>query len=440
MMGGKSQEELIGLTASSFVHPDEQQKLDDRVSMLYQGIPAQSDIFTINRLDGKSIPIEIKTSPIDLYNEEGEQAFLTVFRDVTDRIQRQKELEAIATISESLRQATSLPEMVPMTLDQIMDLLDLAGVGIILFDHDSGAITFGAGRGVWKDVDISPIAPADGVMSHVYRTGQTYIRSAVKPGDGFPEPNRKHLADMVKDSAILPLITQEGINGVIAVGKDTNINEDDIRILKAIGDITGSALQRAVLEEDLEANFVETVLALANTLEVRHTQTSDHSQKLAVWAQETLRLLGGAEDDLRIVRLAALLHDIGKIGMPDDILQKAEELTEQEWEVVKTHPEIGAEIVAPIQKLADVAPIIRAHQEKFDGSGYPFGLKGEDIPLPARVVAVVDAFCAITEDRVYRPARSIEEALEELNACSGTDFDPEVVTAFIKIYKETGEI
>jgi PAS domain S-box-containing protein/putative nucleotidyltransferase with HDIG domain len=439
MLGATSQDEIIGMTSYDFVTPDERELLDERNALLYQGKSVESAVFYIKRLDGKLISIEIKTSPIDIQNEKGEQAFLTVFRDVTERIQRQKELEAIATISESLRQATSLPEMVPMTLDQIMDLLDLAGVGIILFDHDSGASTFAAGRGVWKDAEISTIAPVDGVMSYVYRTGKTYVRSAVKPEDGFPEPNRKHIADLVKDAAILPLITQEGITGVIAVGKDTNITEDDVRILKAIGDITGSALQRAVLEEDLEANFVETVLALANTLEVRHTQTSDHSQKLALWAQETLRLLGGSEDDLRIVRLAALLHDIGKIGMPDDILQKAGELDEEEWEVVKTHPEIGAEIVAPIQKLADVAPIIRAHQEKFDGSGYPFGLKGKDIPLPARVVTVVDAFCAMTEDRVYRPARSIKEALEELKACSGTDFDPEVVTAFIKIYNETGE-
>ncbi|MGD8456271.1 MAG: HD domain-containing protein [Anaerolineales bacterium] len=440
ILGASSQEEIIGLTANDFVSPDEQHKLDKRSSLLYQGIPVESDIFIIKRMDGKSIFIDIKSSPVGLSNEEGEPAFLTVFRDVTRRIQHQKELEAIAAISEALRKATILPEMVPITLDQIMSMLDLTSVGIQLFDPETGENTFAAGRGVWKDVDISSYQATEGVVSHVYRTGKTYVRSAVKPEDSFPEPRRSDLAEMVKDTAILPLVTQEGNIGIIAVGKDVEITENDIRILKAIGDITGSALQRAILEEKLETTFVETVLALANALEVRHTQTSDHSQRLAVFAQEILKSLGGSKEELRNVRLAALLHDIGKIGMPDDILQKAGELTNEEWEVMKMHPDIGAEIVAPIQKLADVAPIIRAHQEKFDGTGYPLGLKGEDIPLAARIVTVVDAFCAMTEDRIYRPARSIEEAVEELKTCSGRDFDPQVVETFVQVFTEMKEM
>jgi PAS domain S-box-containing protein/putative nucleotidyltransferase with HDIG domain len=440
ILGASSQEEIIGLTAEFFVRPEEQQKLDNRNVLLNEGKPVESEIFTIKRLDGKTVPIEIKTSPVNLPNDEGKQAFLTVFRDVTDSIQHQKELEAIAAISQSLRKATVLPEMVPETLDEIMTMLDLTGVGISLFDPETGENTFTAGRGVWEGVGVASQPLGEGVMKHAYQTGQTYVRSAAKPGDGFPEPKRKYLVDRVKDFAILPLVTQEGSIGILAVGKDAEISENDVRILKAIGDISGSAFQRAILEEELESNFVETVLALANALEVRHTQTSDHSQKLAVWAQETLKLLGGSTEDLQNVRLAALLHDIGKIGMPDDILQKAGELTENEWGVVKKHPEIGAEIVAPIQKLAEVAPIIRAHQEKYDGTGYPLGLKGKEIPLPARVVTVVDAFCAMTEDRVYRPARSIEEAMEELKACSGTDFDPQVVKAFIQVFTELGEM
>jgi response regulator RpfG family c-di-GMP phosphodiesterase len=107
---------------------------------------------------------------------------------------------------------------------------------------------------------------------------------------------------------------------------------------------------------------------------------------------------------------------------------------------MKTHPVIGAEIVAPIQKLSDVAPIIRAHQEKYDGTGYPSGLKEEEIPLAARVLTTIDAYGAMIEDRIYRPARSKEEAREELEACAGADFDPHVVEAFIRVLKEIGEV
>jgi PAS domain S-box-containing protein/putative nucleotidyltransferase with HDIG domain len=440
ILGASNQEQLIGLTSKGFVHPDEHHLVDERDALLYQGESTESATFTVNRLDGKKISIDVKTSPINLYNEKGEQAFLSVFRDVTERIQRQKELEAIATISEALRMAASLPEMVPVTLDQIMTMLDLTGVGIIFFDPDNEVSTFDAGRGVWEDIGPIPVKSNKGIVGQVYQTSQTYVRNAGDQDDTLFEDVHKDLAMMVSSLAVIPLIAQDETIGVIVIGKDTDIIEDDIRMLKAIGDITGSALQRAILEEDLEANFVETVLALANALELRHTQTADHSQKMAVWAQDTLRILGGSDTDLRNVRLAALLHDIGKIGMPDDILQKEDKLSSEEWEVVRKHPEIGAEVVAPIQKLAEVAPIIRAHQEKFDGSGYPFGLKGEEIPLTARVIGVVDAYCAMTEDRVYRPARGKEEAIEELKNCEGTDFDPQVIEAFLRMMKEAGEI
>jgi HD-GYP domain-containing protein (c-di-GMP phosphodiesterase class II) len=115
-------------------------------------------------------------------------------------------------------------------------------------------------------------------------------------------------------------------------------------------------------------------------------------------------------------------------------------LSDEEWEIVRKHPEIGAEIVAPIQKLADIAPVIRAHQEKFDGTGYPFGLKGDEIPLTARVLTVVDAYGAMVEERVYRPSRPSKEAVAELKACAGADFDPQIVDAFISVLKELGKV
>lgn len=439
LFGASSADEILGKQAAAFVSPNEQQKYEDRATLLTHGMATPPTTFNLNRLDGKTIIVESKSSPIDLTNEQGNQAFLTVIRDVTERIQRQKELEAIATISEALRIATSLPEMVPVTLDQILTMLDLTGVGIVLFEPGKNIHTFAAGRGVWEDVEMVQVKSNEGTIGNVFQTGQTYVRNTNQK-DIPVEADYQRLAEMVESVAVIPLIAQDETIGIITIGKDTDITEDDIRILKAIGDITGSALQRAILEEDLEANFVETVLALANTLEVRHTQTADHSQRMAVWAQETLRVLGGSDPDLRNVRLAALLHDIGKIGIPDDILQKDTKLNNDEWDVVKKHPEIGAEIVAPIQKLSEVAPIIRAHQEKYNGTGYPLGLKGEEIPLTARVIGVVDAYCAMIEDRVYRPARGKEEAIEELKNCSGTDFDPKVIEAFLHMLKEAGEI
>jgi len=154
---------------------------------------------------------------------------------------------------------------------------------------------------------------------------------------------------------------------------------------------------------------------------------------LATWAQAVARALACSEEEVQRVYWGALLHDIGKIGVPDEILRKAGPLTDEEWELMKRHPELGAEIVAPVENLVDVAPIIRSHQEKYDGSGYPDGLRGEEIPLGARILAVVDAYGAMTDERVYRKARSPEDAVAELRRCAGTHFDPEIVEVFLDV-------
>jgi putative nucleotidyltransferase with HDIG domain len=193
------------------------------------------------------------------------------------------------------------------------------------------------------------------------------------------------------------------------------------------------ALENARLYEELEDAYVQTVLALANAVDARDAYTADHSQRLAAWAEATARELGCSEEEVRAIRWAALLHDIGKIGVPDHILQKPGPLDEAEWEVIKRHPEIGAEIVAPVKKLAHVAPIIRAHQERWDGAGYPDGLRGEEIPLGARILAVVDAYGAIIDERPYKKARSHQEAVAELRRCAGTQFDPQVVGAILRV-------
>ncbi|MCX6034202.1 MAG: HD domain-containing protein, partial [Chloroflexi bacterium] len=182
-----------------------------------------------------------------------------------------------------------------------------------------------------------------------------------------------------------------------------------------------------------------TVLALARAMDVRDTYTQDHSQRMAAISDVLCRKLDVDEEQIQAIHSAAVLHDIGKIGVTDEILRKPGPLTSQEWDSMKRHPKIGADIVAPVNKLIHVAPIIIAHHEKFDGSGYPYGLKGDQIPIGARILAVVDAYVAITDERVYRKARSHKEAMAELVKHSGSQFDPTVVDAFLKLVGEKTE-
>jgi putative nucleotidyltransferase with HDIG domain len=255
------------------------------------------------------------------------------------------------------------------------------------------------------------------------------------------EERRALFLDQVRSLCLAPLRVGGEDAGVLVLGEARSparepFAADKLRFTVSLADQAASALYRTRLHAELEAAYLETVLALAKAMDARDTYTGDHSQRLVAWGEATARELGCSEAEVEAIRWGALLHDIGKIGVPDAILLKPEPLDEVEWAVMHRHPEIGAEIVAPMTKLADVVPIIRAHHEKWDGTGYPDRLRGEAIPLGARVLAVVDAYGAITDDRLYRQGRSHAEAVAELRHCMGTHFDPQVVEAFLRVIGE----
>ncbi|MBI5302620.1 MAG: PAS domain S-box protein [Chloroflexi bacterium] len=191
--------------------------------------------------------------------------------------------------------------------------------------------------------------------------------------------------------------------------------------------------ERRASESALENAYLDTVLALSRMMDARDAYTGTHSQNLAAWARAVAERLGCSQGEIRTIHWAALLHDIGKTGVPDEILRKPESLTAEEWRIMKRHPEIGAAIVAPIKQLNGVAEIIRTHHEKFDGSGYPDGLIGETIPLGGRILSVVDCYSAMTDERIYRSARTHAEAVAELRVCSGVAFDPQIVQIFLQM-------
>jgi HD-GYP domain-containing protein (c-di-GMP phosphodiesterase class II) len=192
--------------------------------------------------------------------------------------------------------------------------------------------------------------------------------------------------------------------------------------------------------EEIENSYRMTLKALVQALETRDSETHGHSERVVTFSLRLGHELGLDKDALRNLELGALLHDIGKIGVPDAILRKPAALTPEEWGKMKLHPQHGQKILRNIPFLEGATQLVAQHHEKWDGSGYPYGLRGEDIDIGARIFAVVDAFDAMVSDRVYRRGRSYEDALQELERFAGTQFDPMIVAAFKVVPKEDWEI
>ncbi len=194
--------------------------------------------------------------------------------------------------------------------------------------------------------------------------------------------------------------------------------------------------QASALEDALalrERTYDATLTALTSALDFRDNETGGHSDRVVAYMELLLEQMDIHDPELATLRRGALLHDVGKIGVPDNVLRKPTALSEGEWAVMKRHPEFGARIIAGIPFLEDVARIVRHHHERWDGMGYPDGLKGDRIPLGARIFAVGDSFDAMTSDRPYRRGLLIDAAREEIRRCANSQFDPAVVTAFLSI-------
>lgn len=237
--------------------------------------------------------------------------------------------------------------------------------------------------------------------------------------------------------AVAPLQLEGGLTGFIATTAPEDgsfeFSERKMRLLSGIAQQARLGINNASSFESLELTFLSTVESLANALEAKDEYTSSHTRWITDMSLEVGALLELDAKSLKNLELGALFHDIGKIGIPHSILLKEGPLTEAEWKTIKTHPELGEKILAPIDRLAEVRPIVRGCHERYDGNGYPDGKKGAGIPIEARIILVCDAFHAMTTDRPYRARLPVKEACRRLLEASGTQFDPRVVEAFSKL-------
>jgi HD-GYP domain-containing protein (c-di-GMP phosphodiesterase class II) len=233
----------------------------------------------------------------------------------------------------------------------------------------------------------------------------------------------------------VPVVVSGRAWGAITVqGTETEaFDEEDARLLQAVADQLAAALRSATLYDQLERAYLGTAEALSAALEAKDSYTAAHSRSLVQRAEAVGRRLGMSGAALRSLRYAAVFHDIGKLAVPEAILNKPGPLTEDEFAVVKRHTVVGEQILAPVEFLEEVLPLVRGAHERWDGAGYPDGLAGEEIPLGARIVFACDTYDAMTTDRPYRAALPEEEARTELRRVAGTQLDPRVVDALLDV-------
>lgn len=325
------------------------------------------------------------------------------------------------------------------TMNAIMDKLEQAinpdAIGVYTFDKNGQKLNVLTGYNLSERFQKQVISEDNGLMLSIIKNRKPLILNKIGNDD-----NVGFLADLRQEGFTAymgaPIIAQGGVTvGILSLysKRPRKYVKKDIEFINGIGRQIGIALDRGqFIQRIREMNF-ESVLALVQAIELRDPYTRGHSLQVANLSVTIAREMGFTEREVELIKFAGLLHDVGKIAVPETILQKPASLTEQEWEIIKLHPQKSAVIIEPIKGLQQVRNWILHHHERWDGAGYPKKLKAEYIPLQARILSVSDTYSAMIGDRPYRKGLGDEKAREEIQRVSGAQLDSLVVDVFLNI-------
>ena len=352
-----------------------------------------------------------------------------------------KELDSLVNVAEIISTSLDIEHVLDMIMEIGMKVMNAEGCSILLKDEEKHRLNFVAVSGKKKEeLKEMFLNSGEGIAGMVAETGQPVLIGDASKHPSFSGRIDRRLQQKTSSLICVPLEIRGKVIGVMEVinkkGTSRRFNNADLLHFDALSSQSALAIERARLYHDLDELFMSTIQTLASAIDAKDPYTQGHSVRVTKFSLVISRVMKMDKKERRNVELTATLHDIGKIGIPEEILRKKEKLTDRDWERIRRHPVIGSEMLSHIRQLKDVIPGVHHHHERYDGKGYPDGLKGKKIPLFSRIISVADTFDAMTSYRPYREALSDGAALAEIERCSGFQFDPRCAEAFLSAYKK----
>jgi len=385
---------------------------------------------------------------IEVMHEDELKDLALAFNRITSDLERKiHELEYSKSLTRELFQKIGHAITSTQKLDALLNLvvqstrkvLKAGGAFVALYDHKDDKLRLKAYVGAQKNITQNMELPDNkGVVGFVISSKKPMVIKKVKTEDEHDVSSEDEKIDF-ENILCVPILVKNSVKGVLGVcnPKDTEkIEAEDLFLLENIAGHIGKSVENFELNQNIEETYFQTLLTLARAVEAKDPYSGGHLERVSEYVERTadkMRLDKGAK---KLLKGGAILHDLGKLGIQDDILKKQGKFTPEEYEVMKQHAVIGENILRPLRSMDKLSKLVRHHHEHYDGSGYPDGLKGDEIPLLSRILTIADVYDALTTKRPYKKAMSPNESVKTLRAYKGNMFDPNLVEIFIEVLKD----
>lgn len=362
--------------------------------------------------------------------------WMSKLKRIEEKVER---LALLSRLSQILNSSLEQQEVRKRAMEAATQLMKAQVGSLLLLDEKREKLYFEVALGDKEEaIKTTTLNIGEGIAGWVAQKGKPLIVNHPEEDARFYRAMDGKMNFKTRNLICVPIKVKKRVIGVLeAINKwdEADFDDEDLSLFTSLADQVAIALDNSRLYQEQEEMFFQTAESLADAIEKRDPYTGGHTQRVTLYSLAIAQYLPLEPIEKKWLKIAAVLHDIGKIGIEDQILKKPTQLSPEEYDVIKHHSDLGAEIIEHIKQLKEIIPGVKYHHEQVNGRGYPQGLKGKDIPLLAKIVSVSDTYDAMTTDRPYRKALTKGAAVQELKRCAGSQFDRKVVEAFMKAYR-----